>query len=96
MNKPDIEAARAVLRGPIKRIEKMAKKNSIATRRIIALATGKGPAKRIAADARRPRKFSRNDGVRFDPKWQDEVTKEYRRKSADTEQAWQSGRRRRR
>jgi hypothetical protein len=44
-----------------------------ATRRIIAIVAGKGVAERIAADARRPRKFSRDDGVVFDPKWQDDA-----------------------
>jgi hypothetical protein len=66
--------------GPVKE-ERMKKKKTttkpnsiaIAQRRIIAIATGKGPAERIAADAKRPAKFSRDDGVHFDPSWQDEV-----------------------
>jgi hypothetical protein len=34
--------------------------------------SGKGIKERVAADAKRPRKFSRNDGVFFDPRWQDD------------------------
>jgi hypothetical protein len=53
---------------------KKAKKNSIAkaTRHIIALVTGEGVAKRIAADAKKPVINSRTDGVIFDPRWQDD------------------------
>jgi hypothetical protein len=35
--------------------------------------SGRGIKKRVAADARRLRKFSRNDGVFFDPNWQDDI-----------------------
>lgn len=35
--------------------------------------TGPGVAKRIAADRKRPKIYSANDGIRFDPKWQDDI-----------------------
>jgi len=51
-----------------KMAKKKAKKNSVAT----AIITGKGPAKRIAADAAKPVISSPDDGVVFDPRWQDD------------------------
>ena len=45
---------------------------AVATRRMIAIVTGKGPAKRIAEDAARPAISAPDDGVVFDPRWQDD------------------------
>jgi hypothetical protein len=35
--------------------------------------TGPGVAKRIAEDRKRPKIYSANHGIRFDPKWQDDI-----------------------
>ena len=43
------------------------------TRRLLKIITGPGVAKRIAADAKKPVISSRNDGVFFDPRWQDDI-----------------------
>ena len=37
--------------------------------------SGKGIKQRVAADVKQPKKFSRNDGVFFDPNWQDDIVR---------------------
>ncbi len=42
---------------------------------------GKGIQERIAADASTPVISSRDDGVRYDPAWQDDIIRTVRKKS---------------